>query len=32
MHAPAPPRRPLILATFDDEEVNALGSQAKLMP
>jgi aminopeptidase YwaD len=28
MHASAPPGRPLIMAAFDGEEVNALGSQA----
>jgi hypothetical protein len=28
LHAPAAPRRPIILAAFDGEEVNALGSQA----
>jgi Zn-dependent M28 family amino/carboxypeptidase len=28
MHVHAPPRRPIILAAFDGEEVNALGSQA----
>jgi aminopeptidase YwaD len=28
LHAPAAPRRPIILAAFDGEEINALGSQA----